>query len=164
MAVENELGERQTEARELAERELDGLLEQYAVVEKDGFSIDLASAHGRWDGCMKRLGLAAAYARMAAYLCRAYLDRFGEPFLLTEACVAWEIQYHTDAYMAAKGYKRYSRNATTLLYTKAALEKHCREVDISLQDMTDWKQRTMFRYKKGIRDCYRGTERDPFRR
>ena len=157
MAVKNE---RQGEA----EAELAGLLEQYAVIKAEGFSVDLASAHERWDRCMKRLGLKAAYARMAEYLCRAYLERFGEPFLLTEDCIAWEIQYHADADMAARGYRGYSRNVTTLLYSKAALERHCKEVDISLEDMDNWKQRTMFRYKQGIRACYRGTERDPFRR
>ena len=144
--------------------ELAGLLEKYAVIQPKGFSIDLASAHRQWDACMKSLGLKEAYRRMAEFLCSSYLERFGEPFLLTEACVAWEIQYHTDAYMAAKGYRHYSRNVTTLLFTRQALEAHCKEVDISLEDMTNRKQRLMFRYRQGIRDCYRGTEKDPFRR
>ena len=147
-----------------AEAELAGLLEKYAVIQPVGFSIDLASAHRQWDGCLKLLGLKEAYKRMAEFLCRTYLERFGEPFLLTEDCVAWEIQYHTDAYMAAKGYRHYSRNVTTLLFTREALEAHCKEVDISLEDMTNRKQRLMFRYRQGIRDCYRGTEKDPFRR
>ena len=147
-----------------AAEELTGLLEKYADVQAQGFSIDLASDHGRWDVCMKRLGLGEAYARMADWLCRAYRERFGEEFLLTEACVAWEIQYHADAFMAAKGYKRYSPNVTTLLFSKEDLESHCKVVDISLEDVNNWKQRTMFRYRKGIRDCYRGTEKDPFRR
>ena len=149
---------------ESPEAELAGLLEEYAAIEAEGFSVDLASAHARWDGCMKALGLEEAYGRMADWLCRAYREHFGEEFLLTEACVAREIRYHADAYMAAKGYKGYSRNVTTLLFSKAELESHCREVDVSLRDMTDWKQRTMFRYREGIRPCYRGTERDPFRR
>ena len=147
-----------------AEAELAGLLERYTVILEKGFSIDLASAHSRWDSCLKKLGLKEAYRRMAEILCRTYLERFGEPFLLTEACVAWKIQYHTDAYMAAKGYRHYSRNVTTLLFSKQELEAHCREVDISLEDMSNRKQRLMFRYRQGIRDCYRGTEKDPFRR
>ncbi len=113
---------------------------------------------------MKRLGLDEAYDRIAEYLCRTYRERFGEPFLLTEECIAGEIRYHADAYMSAKGYRHYSRNVTTLLFSKASLEKHCKEVDISLKDLDSWKQRMMFRYRKGIRGCYRGTDRDPFRR
>ena len=142
--------------------ELTALLERYSTVEADGFCIDLAPAHERWDRCLKRLGLHEAYSRMAEYLCRSYRERFGEEFLLTEACVAREIQYHVDAYMAVKGYRRYSRHVTTLLFSKASLEKHCKEVDISLKDLTGWKQRLMFRYRKGIRDGYRHTEKDPF--
>ena len=143
--------------------ELFGLMELYAVIQTDGFSVDLASEHEKWDRCMKRIGLSTAYSQMAGFLCRVYLERFGEQFLLTEECVAKEIQYHADAYMAAKGYRGYSRNVTTMLYSKAALESHCKEIDISLQDMNDWKQCLMFQYKKGIRDCFRGTEKDPFR-
>ena len=107
------------ESRSLAEasEELTGLLEKYADVQAQGFSIDLASDHGRW-----------------------------------------------DAFMTAKGYKRYSPNVTTLLFSKEELESHCKVVDISPEDVNNWKQRTMFRYRKGIRDCYRGTEKDPFRR
>ena len=147
-----------------AERKLIRLLDRYAEIRPDGFRINLAAAHAQWDRCLKQLGLHYAYARMAAYLCHTYLKRFGEPFLFSEDCVAWEIQYHVDAYMAARGYRHYSRNATTLLYSKAALISHCREVDISVDDMNDWKQRTMFRYRSGIRDCYKNTPRDPFRR
>ncbi len=145
-----------------AERKLVRLLDRYTEIRPDGFRIDLAGAHAQWDRCLKRIGLHRAYRRMAERLCRVYLERFGEPFLLTEDCVAWEIQYHVDAFMAARGYRHYSRNATTLLYSKAALISHCREVDISTEDIGDWKQRTMFRYRKGIRDCYRNTDRDPF--
>lgn len=144
--------------------ELSELMGRYSAIHVDGFSIDLASEPARWDRCMKQSGLKAAYARMAAYLCRIYRERFGEEFLLTESCVAREIQYHADAYLVAKGYKRYSRHVTTLLFSRAALEKHCKEVDISLRDLDNWKQRIMFRYRRGIRDCYRGTDRDPFRR
>ena len=145
-----------------AERKLFRLLDRYAEIREDGFRVDLAAAHSQWDRCLKQLGLRTAYAKMAAYLCRRYQERFGEPFLFTERCVAWEIQYHTDAYMAARGYRRYSRNATTLLFTRQALERHCREIDISVFDTDDLRQRSMFRYRKGIRACYKNTERDPF--
>ncbi len=154
-------------AMELTEEmdgELAGLMERHTVISAEGFSVDIASESEEWDRCLKRLGLNAAYAQMAGFLCRAYRQRFGEEFLLTEGCVAREIQYHADAYMAAKGRKGYSRNVTTLLYSRPALEAHCREIDISLRDMTNWKQRLMFRYRQGIRDCYRGTDKDPFRR
>ena len=150
--------------QEAADRELAGLLEKHALIQAEGFRIDLASAHEQWDRCLKRLGPERAYARMAETLCRAYRERFGEEYLLTEACVAWEIRYHADAYMAVKGYRQYSRHVTTLLFPKPYLEEHCREIDISTEDMSSWKQRTMFRYRQGIREQYRGTEKDPFRR
>ena len=140
------------------------LLRRYAAVQEDGFAIDLSSAPGRWDRCLKRLGSRVACEQMAAELCRAYQARFGAPFLLTEACVAWEIRYHADAYLAAAGYKGYRRHASTLLFSKETLVRHCGEVNISLGDLTDLKQRLMFRYRQGIRACYRHTEKDPLHR
>ncbi len=144
--------------------ELSGLLRRYSAVQADGFAIDLASAPGRWDRCMKRLGTGRACGLMAVWLCRTYGERFGEPFLLTEACVSREIRYHVEAYLAAMGYKPYTRPATTLPYTREAIKLHCGEINISLEDLTDWKQRLVFRYRKGIRDVYRRTERDPYHR
>lgn len=146
------------------DRELTRLLDRYTEIRPDGFRIDLAAAHARWDRCLKKLGLSRAYRQMAEHLCRAYEERFGEPFLFTEDCVAREIRYHADAFMATQGYRHYSRHATTLLFSKAALSRHCREIDISTEDTADRKQRLMFRYRSGVRDCYKKTERDPFRR
>ena len=131
-------------------------------MQEDGFSIDLSSAPGRWDLCLKRLGTRAACDRMADELCRAYRERFGEPFLLTEACVSREIRYHAEAYLSVRGYRGYTRHASTLLFSREALLRHCGEVNVSLADLKDWKQRLMFRYRKGIRASCRNTERDPF--
>ena len=64
--------------------------------------------------------------------------------------------------MWAKGYPGYRRNVTTLAFDKEKLIRHCRIVNISTADVNSWRQRTVFRYKKGIRDCYRGTSADPF--
>ena len=147
-----------------AEKELTALLRRYGEILPEGFSIDLASAPGRWDRCLKRMGTDKACERMARELCRRYEESFGEPFLFTEACVAREIRYHADAYLAVQSYPRYRRPVTTLLFSREAIRRHCGEVNISLADLRDWKQRLVFRYRSGIRECYRKTERDPFRR
>lgn len=137
-------------------------MKRYSAVQEDGFSIDLASAPGRWDSCLKRMGPDRAYDEMAQYLCHVYRERFGKPFLLSETCIAQEIKYHADAYLAVQGYRKNSRPLSTLLFTREAIRLHCGEVNISLEDLRDWKQRLMFRYRSGIRDCYRNTEMDPF--
>ena len=64
--------------------------------------------------------------------------------------------------MCMQGYKGYSRNITTYFISKDQLILHCKEVDISTEDVYNTKQRIMFGYKKGIRERYKGTEEDPY--
>ncbi len=139
------------------------LLESYTTITPDGFSVDIATEHEAWDDCIKTIGIHRAYRLMADRLCELYRDRYGEEFLFSNECVAYEIEYHFDAYMTMMGYTGYVRNVTTLLFSRESLIEHCSVIDISVKDVDNFRQRTMFGYRRGIRDCYKGTERDPFR-
>ena len=138
------------------------LLESYTKITPDGFSVDIATEHETWDDCIKALGVRNAYRLMADRLCELYNERYGEEFLFSNECVAYEIEYHVDAFMTMQGYSGYIRNVTTMLFSRESLIEHCKEVDISVKDVDNFRQRTMFGYRRGIRACYKGTERDPF--
>ncbi len=140
------------------------LLEKNTAFSESGFSLDLSHAHPEFDRCLRAFGHARGYALMAEYLCEAYRRRYGAPFLFTEKCVAWELKYHIDAFMAVQGYPGYHRHVSTRLYNRAALIAHCKEVDIDVHDVASIKQRLMFGYRRGLRPCWRGTEKDPFRK
>ena len=142
--------------RELADRS--------TRIMEDGFCIDLSRETATWDALLKAVGIKAGYRLLAEHLCRRYREKFGREFLFSDSCVAYEIEYHTDAYMCAVGYHGYIRNVTSWLFTKRQLISHCEKIDICTKDTADFRQRNMFRYKAGIRKCYRGTEHDPFRR
>ena len=145
-----------------ARKRLDALLERYAQTDRKGFRINLEAASGEWDSAIKEAGIKAAYRHMAARLCGLYAVRFGEEYLYSDACVAYEIEYHTDAYMCALGRRGYRRNLTSFLFSRASLKRHCRVIDISVDDVYDWRQRAQFRYRRGVRERYRRTEKDPF--
>ena len=140
------------------------LIDKYTEIRKDGFAIHIEDEPVEWDHTIKVIGIREAYRKMAKYICDAYEKKFGEPYLLNEKCIAYEIEFHVDAFMTMQKLRGYSRHVGTLLYTKSQLLKHCGVIDISTKDLSVLKQRVMFRYRKGIRDIYKGTERDPFRR
>ena len=141
---------------------LNVLLERHTRITADGFSVDIGSDHEAWDECIKSLGVHKAYRIMADRLCEIYSERYGEEFLFSNECVAYELEYHVDAYMTMQGYSGYTRNITTMLFGREELIEHCKEVDISVRDVDNKKQRLMFGYRRGIRDCYKGTDKDPF--
>lgn len=139
------------------------LTEQHTDITEEGFSIRLSDAPAEWDAAIKAVGIHAAYAAMADRLCELYRLRFGREFLFTNACVTYEIEFHADAYFCAMGYSGYVRNVTTLAFTKQQLISHCEWIDISTEDAHDLRQKLMFGYVRGVRECYRGTEADPYR-
>lgn len=145
-------------------RELDDLLARFASVNEKGFAIELETEAPRWDAALKRAGLHRGYRHMAQWLDQAYRTRFGRPYVFTENCVAYEIEYHADAYFWAAGYRGYRRNVTSLLFSKEDLISHCRVIDISTDDVAVRRQRLMFRYRRGVRREYRNTPLDPFDR
>ncbi len=146
------------------EESLQALLKRNTSFVEDGFSVKLSSEQSAWDRCFRALGRNRAYQLMAAALCGEYERRFGAPFLFSERCVAWELKYHIDAYMAVQGYRGYRRHVSTLLFSPEQLRRHCEQVDISTEDVASVKQRLMFGYRQGIRPCWKGTEQDPFRK
>ena len=142
---------------------LEELTEQNTDIREDGFSIRLDKRAGDWDAAIRAAGRHSAYQRMAEQLCRLYQERFHREFLFTEKCMAFEIRFHADAYFAVTA-GGYPRHPSTLLFSRDSLISHCKEIDISENDVQSLKQRLMFGYRRGVRPCYRGTERDPFRR
>ena len=131
--------------------ELESLALAGLRTEPDGFSLDLTAAPARWDAVIRTLGRETAYSRLAALLCEEFRRRSGRDFLFSDACVAFELGYHIDAYLWTQGYPGYPRHITTRLFTKAALDRHCSTVDISEKDLHNLKQRVVFGYKNGLR-------------
>ena len=142
---------------------LEELTEGCTEIREDGFSIRLDERAGDWDAAIRTAGRRSAYRRMAQQLCRLYRERFHRDFLFTEKCMAFEIRFHADAFFAVT-VGGYPRHPSTLLFSRASLISHCKEIDISEKDVESLKQRLMFGYRRGVRPCYRRTERDPFRR
>ena len=142
---------------------LEELCRAYTKIPEDGFCIDLVPAAEDWAKAILAVGRKKAYREMADCLCRMYREKYGREFLFTEACMAFEIQYHADAYFAMER-GGFPRHISTLAFSRSRLVEHCREINISELDMESLRQRVVFRYRSGIRDCYRGTEKDPFRR
>ncbi len=143
---------------------LRGLLDDCTKYYAQGFSIDIGKEPDKWDGIIRSIGVKNACRHMAEHVCREYEKRIGRPFLFGDACVSDEIKYHLDAFMVVRGYAGYHRNLAALLLPKRLIISRCKEIDISTNDARDLKQRYIFRYKRGIRDCYKNTPDDPFRR
>lgn len=138
------------------------LLQEHTIITQDGFSISLAADPYGWNQAIQKFGTRKAYQLMADRLCELYLSRFGEEFLFRADCIAFEIAFHADAFFSVSGFPGYHRNIATLPYRKDDLIRHCKEIDISVQDVSVFKQRLIFHYRRGIRDCYKHTPRDPF--
>ena len=145
-----------------AVKQLYGLLEKYTKITEDGFAIDIETDFRQWDRCAKTIGIHPCYKRMSRWLAEKYAQIYSKPYLFTEECMAYEIEYHFDAFMWSMGLKGYTRNVTTLIFSKAQLISHCRIINISTTDAHDIRQKTMFAYRKGVRQCYRGTSEDPY--
>ena len=135
-----------TALRELKELALAGL-----TTENDCFSLDLTSAPERWDAVIRRLGREEAYARLAELLCGEFRRINGREFLFSDDCVAYELGYHIDAYLWSRGFRGYPRHVTTLLFSRASHDRHCRSVEIDEKDLHDFRQRLIFRYRRGLR-------------
>ena len=155
---------RQIVSRAWYKRRLRSLVDRSTSMTPQGFSVDLQAHPKKWNKYLKALGVRRASALMADRLCRRYKAAYGREYLFDERCVARETAYHVNAYMWAKRFPGYYRNITTMLFSRNSLIRHCKEVDISTDDIDKLKQTLMFRYKNGIRKIYRRTPEDPFRR
>lgn len=143
--------------------DLETLCKELTEIREDGFSVNLERARGDWSTAIHAAGRRNAYRRMAECLSRLYQECYGREFLFTEKCMAFEIQFHADAYFSVTE-GGYPRHIATLPFSREALISHCREIDISEEDVKSLRQRLMFGYRRGVRKTLRGTERDPFRR
>lgn len=130
---------------------LDRLIEANTTYKEGEIALLLTEKPEEWDLVIKAIGREEAYRRIADVICAEYESRIGRELLFTEDCVAFELGYHINAYLWCKGFKGYPRHPTHLLFSRAALERHCRTVEISEADIRNFRQRTMFRYKKGMR-------------
>ena len=109
--------------------------------------------------------------------CAKYYDTYGQEFLLSDRCVAVEIEEHINAYLwsidrkffpnwiaigftfSPEKYKEngYNKNGVYL----ATCSTDIRECDVVAGG--GWtSQASIFNYKDGIRDIYWGTARDPW--
>ena len=131
---------------ELRELALAGL-----TVQSDCFSLDLTAAPERWYGVIRRLGRKQAYACLARILCGEFQRVNGREFLFSDRCVAFELGYHMDAFLWSRGFRGCRRHITTLLFSRASLDRHCRTVEIDEKDLYNFRQRLMFRYRRGLR-------------
>lgn len=147
---------------EAAQAELRRLCETYTETRETGFAVDLRRETDHWYRAVSALGRREAYRLISSFLCEDYLRRYGRPFLFCEECVAFEIAYHADAYFWARALAHHGRHITTLLFAREKLLSHCEVVDISVADTASFRQRAMFDYAAGVRDCYRNTPADPF--
>ena len=138
------------------------LMAQNTEFSEKGFSLHLADRQMDFDRAIRALGRKNAYARMSEYICDTYARLYGRPYLFSERCIRFEIQYHVDTFFRASGYPGYPGYLPNLLFRRAALILHTKEVDVSTDDVADWRQRSMFGYRRGIRPCHRRTEKDPF--
>ena len=138
-------------SRDEAAERLAALAEANTTYGEGELSLDLTRATEDWDLVVRSLGRKETYRRLAELVCAGYRAERGEDFPFTEACVAFELGYHIDAYLWSQGFKGSHRHVTTMLFTRQALDRHCRSVDISVKDLNNLRQRTMFRYKKGLR-------------
>jgi len=128
-------------------------LAKFTEINEEGFKVHLKDAEPLWDNYAKSVDVQTLYDELSAYLCDEYYNNYGKEFLFSNECVSYEIEYHMDAYMHVNGYSGYYRNVTTLIFSKKYLIEHCKIIDISVRDVSNFKQRTMFNYKKGIREC-----------
>ena len=133
-------------------------------MDENGFAIELEANAAGWDSFLKRTGLHRGYRLTAESLSGKYREAYGKPYLFSDRCMAYEIEYHADAYFWAKGFHGYRRNVTSWLFGKEELISHCRTIDISTDDTESLRQRLMFGYRRGVRPEYRNTPADPFDR
>lgn len=150
-----------SEPRKTERRRVEALLFSCTDILREGFRIDLSASPEQWNALSRALGSRRLSVLCAEALEEAYEKRYCEPYLFTARCMAFEIRYHLNAYLWAKG-ARNLRHVSTLLLRRAHIERSCRSIEIDRTDAYRWSQRLLFRYFFGIRKGYRRTARDPY--
>ena len=127
----------------------------------EGFRIELSETAERWAALSRAIGARRLCAFLAEALFEAYRKTFGKPFLFSARCMAFEIRYHLNAYLWARGLGR-RRHVSTLLIGRARIERACHSIEIDRTDVYRWSQRIAFRYFFGICAEYRKGPDDPY--
>lgn len=134
-------------------RRLEETAKKYAVIGEDDLALDLSKEPARWDRLIRELGRKAAYRALGSFLCREFRLKNGRSFRFSDRCVADELGWHLDVYLRVKGFCGYPVHMTSLVFTKASLERHSQRVEIEEKDLEkNWKQRVVFRYRRGERE------------
>jgi hypothetical protein len=139
-------------------------------------SLDMLSSYEDIRELSKYFSLSYLCDVIAIYACKAYEDEFGEAFLLSDACVSYEIREHIKAYYYAVGdciipnflvigytISNIANNRSygkTIIYSATKMID-MREVDVKANAGIA-SQAFAFNYRYGIRDEYVGTVRDPW--
>lgn len=121
---------------EVTKRELEKLVTQCTVENTKVRSFYLGIGLESWQeelyNAVNLLGMGRATELMAEAALGVYKDTVGEAYLLPQKTVAYEIQYHVEAYFYAVGKKEYfwKRHLTTWAFPKKVLERRCEVIDI----------------------------------
>ena len=118
---------------------------------------------------------------IAASACNKFYDENGSEFILSDACVSYEIKEHIIAYRWATGKQKYpnlTAIAGCILNDENKSGKSDKEFVLGATSMIDVKERDVIRHKtikekigsqaflynyiNGIRDIYIGTDKDPW--
>ncbi len=59
---------------------MEDLLEVYAEINENGFTIDIETAAAEWNECIKKLGDQDTFDYMSDYLCGKYEEMYGKKF------------------------------------------------------------------------------------
>ena len=145
----------------VSKKELDALLFSCVTLLPEGFAVDLSLNPGLWSYYVSSFGGKALCDTVAAWLCSAFFEQFGESFLFSTPCVSHEFRYHLYAYLWTQGLKRL-RPLSTALFSRKRLIRSCQSVEIDVNDAYRWTQRIVFRYFFSVRKEYQRTDRDPY--
>lgn len=121
---------------ETGKRELEKLVVQHTRENTKVRACYLGIGLGSWSEelyeAVEALGMSRATALMAEGALGVYKEKVGEAYLLLQKTVAYEIQYHVEAYFYAIGKKEYfwKRHITTWAFPKKMLERRCEVIDI----------------------------------
>ena len=147
-----------------------------ATISKGVISIDMVAAYEDIRAISDIIPLSYICDIIAITACDAYVNEFGEEFLLSDDCVSYEILEHIRAYyyavddtvlpnylafgyMASKRLKKVKYDATDIYHATMSID--IRESDV-IAGAGITSQAFAFQYRFGIRDIYIGTGRDPW--
>lgn len=145
----------------------------------DGFtySLKLCTSYANFYSALvnaKKINKEVTYI-VLALLCDGFIQvKMGRYFLFSVDCMLEEIKWHFERYILSKYLPNDYTNPMDPTGSVAAgiynganwlgnyLDEHCKDVDISENDVINKIQAIRFGYNQGIRKIYYGTEADPY--